>query len=60
MVAQASNPEEQSLLIEAVEVVSGIPERNYPILAVKRPDPVYKTLPIIISLISAGLTPVYF
>lgn len=39
MVAQASSPDEQSLLTEAHGTVSGIPERRDDILAGKTPAP---------------------
>jgi len=57
MIELDSNPDEQNLLMTDIETVSGIPAKNCPILVVRAPDPIYKTFPIQISSIKAGLIP---
>jgi hypothetical protein len=54
IIAQASNPEEQSLFIDTIGVVSGIPAMNAAILCGISPAPDYKLFPTVISPILFG------
>lgn len=56
IVAQAYNPDEQSLLTVIIDVVSGNPARNIPILLVICPAPGCKVFPTQISSTSFGST----
>ena len=56
MMEHASNPEEQSLLMATMLVVSGNPAKNIPILPVISPAPGCRLFPTAMSWMASGLT----